>query len=181
MLEARADHLRTRARLAIIVVALALIAAPTALGGKPIRSVVPFTEPIFLPAGVGCAFPVRGQPGEGSRAMITEFNDGRTQTIDWAQANLTNLDTGKTILWRSRFLIKETIDPSTNELVSVLTGRHFGFLSPGDQGPSGEVGEPGVLLGVIGHLRVTTDLDTGVVTSFSLNGQTTDLCALLSG
>jgi hypothetical protein len=51
MLEARADHLRTRARLAIIVVALALIAAPTALGGKPIRSVVPFTEPIFLPAG----------------------------------------------------------------------------------------------------------------------------------
>jgi hypothetical protein len=175
-----AIHPRSTAFVAIIVVALALIAVPTALGAKPIRTHIPFTEPIFLPAGVGCAFPVRGQPGEGSRAMITEFSDGRVQTIDWAQANLTNLETGETILWRSRFLIRETIDPGTNELVSVASGRHFNILSPGDPGPSGEVGEPGALLGVVGRERITFDLDTGVITSYSLNGQATDLCALLS-
>lgn len=180
MLEARADHLRTRARLAIIVVALALIAAPTALGGKPIRSVVPFTEPIFFPAGSVCAFPVRGQPGEGSRAMITEFSDGRVQVIDWAEANLTNLDTGNTIVWNSRFLSTETVDPEANELFFENSGRFFVWLFPGDQGPAGEVGYPGALLGIVGEARGTVDLDTGMVTSFSLDGQTTDLCALLS-
>ena len=169
-----------RTSLLAAVVALALIIAPTAPAAKPIRTVIPFTEPILLPAGVGCAFPVRGQPGPGSRATITEFGDGRTQTIDWAQANLTNLDTGGTILWRSRFKATETIDSETNELVAELSGRFFFLLLPGDQGPSGEVGEPGALLGVVGHLRFTVDLDAGVGTSFSLNGQTTDLCALLS-
>jgi hypothetical protein len=174
------NHPRFAAFVAALLLALALTAVPTAVGAKPVRTVVPFTEPIFLPAGLGCAFPVRGQPGEGSRAMITEFSDGRVQTIDWAQANLTNLDTGETILWRSRFLIRETIDPATNELVSVVSGRHFVLLFPGDQGPSGEVGEPGALLGIVGRERITVDLDTGVVTSYSLNGQATDLCALLS-
>jgi hypothetical protein len=63
----------------------------------------------------------------------------------------------------------------------VSSGRFFIFLFPGDQGPSGEVGYPGALFGVVGDARGTVDPDTGVVTSFSLDGQTTDLCALLSG
>jgi hypothetical protein len=51
---------------------------------------------------------------------------------------------------------------------------------PGDQGPFGEVDEPRLLLSIIGHQVATLDLDANVITSYSLRGQATDICAALA-
>jgi hypothetical protein len=49
---------------------------------------------------------------------------------------------------------------------------------PGDQGPFGEVGEPGALYAFAGTSSVTVDLNTFAYTAFSYQGSVTDLCAI---
>lgn len=172
---------RTLGPLGLVVVgALALVAVPTALAAKPIRTVFE-PQPLVIPAGFGCSFDVGGQPGEGARATLTEFSDGRTVIQGHAEPTLTNLETGETFAQRTRAKITDTFDPQTNEIVEEVSGRIFINLYPGDQGPSGLVEEPGAVLSVIGHQRLTFDPDTFVVSSYSLNGKATDICAQLSG
>jgi hypothetical protein len=118
--------------------------------------------------GLGCAFDVGGQP-EGRQA-ITEFSDGRVQTIGHGTILLTNLETGDSFTQVSRY--KETDTPlGADELLIEISGRIFISFFPGDQGPFGEVGEPGLLLSVIGHQRITLDLDTFAFTSYSLKAR----------
>jgi hypothetical protein len=150
--------------------AVALIAAPTAYAEKPVRTVISPLPPISIPAGLGCSFPISGEPDPRARQTILEFSNGETRILGHANATLTNLDSGASILWRSRY--RQTANSGT--------GRFFFLFFPGDQGPFGLVGEPGALLGLIGHFELTADPDTGVITSFTLNGQATDLCAVLS-
>lgn len=150
---------------------LALVAVPTAMGAKPIRTVISPLPPIALPAGLGCSFPLDGQPDPKAQQTIMEFSDGRIVTFGHANATLTNLDTGASILWRSRYRLSDNSG----------RGRFFFLFFPGDEGPLGEVGENGALLGLVGHFQWTADPLTDVITSFTLNGQATDICALLSG
>ena len=72
-----------RGSLAVVGVALALIAAPPALGTKPIRTVIPPEGGVFvLPAGEGCSFDVEGRPNEDVKVVVTEFSDGRIVAHD---------------------------------------------------------------------------------------------------
>lgn len=173
-----ANYVRSRALLVVILAALALIAAPTAHAAKPTRTVVS-PEGGIAPAGVICPFAVQLQPDEPWQA-ITEFSDGRVQTIGHGNVTLTNLDTGHSIHTKSRYKGTETFDPDANEVLIETSGRVFWGLIEGEQGPFGEVGEGGALFRFVGHFKATSDLDTELVTSLSWNGQITDLCALLA-
>ena len=113
--------------------------------------------------------------------MITEFSDGRVVTHGTApEITVTNLETGDSFLQRSRY--KETVRhvAEANDLLVEISGRYAINLFPGDQGPFGEV-EDGALLSVVGHQAFTLDLDTDVITAYSLKGKATDTCAELSG
>jgi hypothetical protein len=169
---------------------ISAVAAP-ASAAKPTRTVIECAPPPDDPcqpegnvidAGLGCSFDVQIQPSENAREAITEFSDGRVQTIGHAEPTLVNLETGDSFHQRSRYKITEIYDPVANEIVVEISGRFFVQFFPGDQGLSGLVEEPGALLSVIGHQRFTVDPDTFAYTSYSLNGRVvTDICAALSG
>jgi hypothetical protein len=163
-----------------VVALLVLIAVPAALGAKPTRTVVG-SEPFVVPAGFGCSFDLGIDPDEKSGQAITEFSDGRIQIIGHGTATVTNLETGDSFVQRSRYREIDTYDPVANDLLIEITGRYLLGLFPGDQGPFGEVGENGGAFRVIGHQTFTVDLDSDeLVTSYSLNGQATDICPLIS-
>jgi hypothetical protein len=172
---------RSAALLAVVGVALALIAAPPALGTKPIRTVIPPEGGVFvLPAGEGCAFDVEGRPDEDGRVVVTEFSDGRIVTYDSGEGTLTNLDTGASFVQKTRATVTETFDPEANDVFVEISGRIFISFLPGEQGPLGEVGPDGGLFSFIGHQQLTFDLDSNLTTSYSLDGQAIDICPLLS-
>ena len=129
----------------------------------------------------GAGSAVEEQLGEDDWATITEFSDGRTVIHANAEPTLTNLETRDTFQQSSRFQVTETFDPETNTVFDEIDGRVFVNFRPGDQGPFGEVEEPGLLLSVIGDQELTFDADTALLTSYSLDGTATDICALISG
>ena len=174
------NRMRSTVLAVTIVAALALFVVPTGLAAKPTRTVFE-PQPFVIPAGLGCSFDVEARPGDGARAALTEFSDGRTVLHGHATSTLTNLETGATFAQRTRAKVTDTFDPEANEIVEEISGRIFIGFFPGDQGPSGLVEEPGAVLSVIGHQRLTYDADTFVITSYSLNGKATDICAQLSG
>jgi hypothetical protein len=53
---------RLRLLLLAAIAGTALIAVPTSLGGKPVRTIIPAPEPFVIPAGFGCPFDVRSAP-----------------------------------------------------------------------------------------------------------------------
>ena len=176
----RASRLGSVRLAAILGVTLALIAAPAVHGVQPVRTVFYPTAPSVFPAGLACAFDVGVQP-VGARVAVTDFSDGREVTIVNADQILTNLDSGVSIGTMARFHQTDTYYPATNAISSVAVGRFNIDLIPGDQGPYGEVAEPGLFVSFVGWIEITIDADTGVVTAFSIQGQVTgDLCALLS-
>ena len=151
--------------------------APAAMAAKPTRTVIQTPDPFVMPAGLGCAFDVLSTP-IGWQA-VSEFDDGRTLTIGHADITMTNLDTGATYLQMSTYREVAIYDPGTNDILLEISGRIFWNLYPGDQGPSGVIGEPGAVFGTVGNVTAVLDLDTGLFTSFSLEGTTTDICAEL--
>lgn len=169
-------------RTAAVVVAFALVAVPSTYGAKPDRSVLGPSEPSVSLAGEGCAFDILWQPSADARRMITEFDDGRTVYITNGNPTLTNLETGTTFAHRARYHVTDTYDPASNSVLSVITGQIILGFWAGDMGPYGEVSSPGLLLRVTGISRLTVDLDTFVITDFSLDGRVTDdVCAQLAG
>lgn len=75
----------------------------------------------------------------------------------------------------------ETYDALTNQVHGVVDGTIFFGFFPGDVGPYGVVGDPGLLLSLTGRVEFTLDVDTFLYTSFELDGQVNgDLCAELS-
>lgn len=153
--------------------------ASAAEGAKPTRTVLTVPEPFVIPAGQGCTFAVAAE-AEAVRVTTTEFADGRIVTQDIADPSLTNVDTGKSLVHRSRFHATERPSSVEGEIAIETSGQLFLTVFPGDQGPYGLVEYPGLLLSVNGHTRVTMDSSTFVYTSFSLNGTATDLCAALA-
>ena len=179
MLERRVGRRASLALGALISGTVVLSSAPAAFGAKPIRTVF-HPQPIFIPAGFGCAFDVEEVPSADTRAVITEFSDGRTVIQGKSDPTLTNLETGEVFLQRTRAKITDVYDPLANDVLEEISGRIFVGFFPGDEGPFGEVGENGALYSVIGHQRLTYDLDAQVITSYSLDGRAIDICAALS-
>lgn len=100
--------------------------------------------------------------------------------VGFGNITFTNLDSGATYLQRSRLIPNEKFDPETNTVWIEEKGRLFIQFYAGDQGPTGEVDEPGALLAFSGSLQFTWDLNTGLFTDFSYEGKVTDLCAELA-
>ncbi|WP_162486105.1 hypothetical protein [Arthrobacter sp. Rue61a] len=150
--------------------------ASAAEGAKLTRTVITVPEPFVIPAGVGCTFPVAGE-AEDVRGTITEFADGRIVTHDIADPTLNDVDTGKSLVHRSRFHVTDWPSSVEGGVVFDTSGQLFMAVFPGDQGPYGLVEYPSLLLSVSGHAGVTMDSSTFVCTSFALNGTATDLCA----
>jgi hypothetical protein len=166
--------------LILIVFVLALSVVPTALGVAPIRTVVESEEPILIPAGTGCAFDVLEELGENAHLTFTEFSDGRLHIQAHGDVVLTNLETEQSIDWKNRWNASQTFDPEANSIIFEYSGRLLFTFFPGDQGPFGTDGENGAFFAFVGLVEITIDADTGVVTSFSLNGSATDVCVLLA-
>jgi hypothetical protein len=145
-------------------VAIALIAPASALGA----------ESFIIPAGEACSFDVLAEPEQKDGAAAAHM------PIGFGNITLTNLDTGVSILTKSRYTLTETEDPTANVVVVAVTGRFFLLLIPGDQGPFGEVEEGAALFRIVGETRFTVDLELNVVTDFSIDGHATDICAQLA-
>lgn len=150
---------------AIVALGLAFSLSTSTLGA----------EPDIIPAGFGCSFDVLVEPEQKDGAAAAHM------PIGFGNITLTNMDTGASILTKSRYTLTETVDPDTNQVFVEIKGRFLLVLWPGDQGPLGEVQEPGMLIRVVGDTRFTADLETEVVTAFAIKGHVTDMCVLLAG
>ena len=169
--------MRPRSLLLVVAVGAILVAVPTGLGAKPVRTVFHGQEPYVIPAGVGCPFDVRNAPV--GWFSITEFSDGRTVTYGHGDVTMTNLETGTSYFRKSRFVVTDTFTDATT-LQEVIDGRVNIQFFPGDQGPFGEIGENGGWFAFVGTVTLTLDLDTLAYTSFSYQGTVTDLCEILA-
>jgi hypothetical protein len=165
---------------ATVLLALAfLFAVPTASAGKPTRTLFS-PEGFVAPPGELCSFGVRVQPDADAQVAVTEFESGRFHSVDRADATITNLANGASIVTKSRFLDTQTYDAAANDLLLDTHGRVNWFLAAGDQGAFGVIGEDGAMFTIVGHSTAIVDLDTDTVSSFRWSGEYTDLCALLA-
>jgi hypothetical protein len=170
---------RRRQSLIVLVVAvLGLTAIPTAGAAKPIREYFA-AEPTLLAAGSGCPFAVELRPSEGATSTRTEFSDGTVVIKSNMRQTVTNLETGASLEVKDAGTVRETYDAAANDLHIEFSGQTIFYFFPGDQGPFGEVGEDGGLYRVVGHVTETWDLDQDLITSFSFQGQATELCSQL--
>ena len=152
---------------ASITTAVTLFAAGQAGASKPERTLIP-VEPFVIED--VCAFPVSVVP-RGKDQVLTEFDDGRWTIHAHADPTLTNLSTGRSRVYRLRYVAAGTADGTRG----TVSGQFNFALAPGDAGPSG-IDPDGALLHFVGHLDLTTDPDTFLITSFSWAGTVSDIC-----
>jgi len=119
----------------------------------------------------GCGFDLHVQ--------ADHLPDRARAPIGSGDITFTNLETGATYLQHSRYTATETVDPATGSVHVTIIGRIWIEFYPGDQGPSGEVQEPGLDLLFSGTIEFTVN-ENDVFTAFSNTGEYKDLCALLS-
>jgi len=178
----RTHELVARKRHGVIVLVLAVLglaAIPAAGAAKPIREFFA-AEPTLLAAGSGCPFAVELRPtSEGATSTRTEFSDGTVVIKSNMRQTVTNLESGASLEVKDAGIVRETYDAAANDLHIEFSGQTIFYFFPGDQGPFGEVGEHGGLYRVVGHVTETWDLDQDLITSFSFQGQATELCSQL--
>jgi hypothetical protein len=166
----------------LLAVVLLLVAMPTAQAVPPTRTVFQ-AEGFVLRAGQGCSFKVAIAPGD-EPPLVTEtvFSDGDTMVqIRDGFIRLTNVKTGESIVHHSQYRTMWTFDALTDQIYAEDDGTAMWWFFPGDVGPYGVVGEPGLFLSLTGHVETTWDPNTGLITSFDFDGRiNSDLCALLS-
>jgi hypothetical protein len=171
-----------KALLVLVVACITLaLAAPAALAGEPyrfhVRGVDRFTQdPVTLPAGLACPFILQIE----SEGQITYwmFPDGHEATSKNFTRTLTNLETGASIDHLSAYhaTIYHRDDGTTLETDH---GSFIVVFFPGDHGPNGVVGPSGETYFMTGTAKTIYGVD-GAITSFSLDGQSSDVCQLLS-
>jgi hypothetical protein len=171
-----------KALLVLVVVFTTLaLAAPAAVAGGPyrfhVRGVDRFTmDPVTLPAGLACPFSLRIE----SEGQITYwmFSDGHEATSKNFARTLTNVETGASIDHLSAY--HATIyHPDDGTTLETDHGSFIVVFFPGDQGPNGVVGPSGETYFMTGTAKTTFGVN-GAITLFSLDGQATDVCQLLS-
>ena len=154
---------------------VALIAVPAGFGAKPDKTHMTATQPVLVPAGLGCAFDFRVAPN--GHAKVKEYSDGRVVTQAQATVTMTNLEGPGSYIQLSDFKATDTfVDANT---VNLHHHRRSGCSYPDDQGPFGVVGANGAAR-VRRPVVVTLDLNTFAFTSFSYKGPVVDLCAELA-
>jgi hypothetical protein len=159
---------------------LTTVGASASAGAPPTRYHVP-AQPLELPAGLGCSFPVSGTPDDKAGYRVTEFSDGRTLFVGQGNPTMTNLETGQSIQPRFHFSRLQTTGPEPGTVDIELRGSFFSYFFPGEAGPYGRVEAPGALLAMTGRAVATYDPNADLFTDFSFDGKVTDLCAALAG
>lgn len=145
------------------------VVAPGAWAAKPAIEHIGEDDPFEVPAGEICPFPLQEDPNTTGRTAT--FSDGHTLTNLRGTVQLTNGLTGESVSFHLAFSIVDTPLPDGG-LRETARGQSALFSFAGD------VGGPGLFLT---KGRVVDIFDaTGSVTSTRVNGQRTDMCALLS-
>ena len=159
-------------RLLICLAALAgaALVAPGAWADKPVTERFVADESFELPAGEVCPFLTQFDFDQAGR--ISTFSDGRTLTNVRGTIEVTNGLTGESVSLHMGFSSVETPLPD-GDLRFTVRGQSLLFYLEGD------VLGPGLFL-TKGHVVEIFDASTGSITSSRLNGQRTDVCALLS-
>jgi hypothetical protein len=113
---------------ALVATAAALLIAPAAGAHKP------FQEPVELGAGLlnGCSFGIAAQ--QAGREYVRIFDSGRFTDHTHVAATLTNVTSGDSKVYRLRFLLRETADPETGQLIGQMSGRFVWHVAPGESG-----------------------------------------------
>ena len=155
----------------IAATAVTLLTAPQAGAGQPERTQIALDPFVIEDL---CSFTVSVVP-TGKDQVQTVFDDGRWTVHAHADPTLTNLSTGRSLVYRLRYVASGTADGSSG----TVSGQFSFALAPGDVGPFG-VDPDGSLLHFVGHLHVTSDPDTFAITSFSWGGTFSDICTDLS-
>jgi len=134
------------------------------------------TDPVSVPAGVACPFAMRID----SEGKITHwlFSDGHEAASNNYTRTLTNLDVGTSVEHRSVYHTT-TYHREDGTTLQTSHGSFLFIFFEGDEGLNGIVGPGGETYFMTGTATVVFDADF-VVTSFSFDGQATDVCQLLS-
>jgi hypothetical protein len=156
--------------LAIAALVFSLTTQP-ALAAAPSRESV--SEPADLAAGTACSFAVQvGSVKQNETA--TTFSNGRVLITGASIVKLTNVSTGKSIVVNASGPVSLIFGATS--LTATARGRTMVSFRPGDVGPF----VPGLVV-TTGLVRLTIDLETGRITSFTHSGGTTEnLCDALS-
>ncbi len=126
---------------------------------------------------MGCGFAELAEVRVGG--IDWEFSDGRLVSVNVADIQITNLDTGTSYLQKSRYHSTTTILPDGKELVEI-DGRFWVAFVEGDVGPDGQVvGPGGAEYFVSGRQTFVYDPKRDAITSYSLTGEATDACEIL--
>jgi hypothetical protein len=155
----------------VIAAALMPVIASAASAHPPYRENFELGDSV-LP---GCSFDVNFHP-EGRESM-TIFDGGLLSIHASGVATMTNADTGFSKDYARRYLPRESFDEDGNVVRGQITGNLGWVIAPGDVGPSGEVDPDGGLVNIVGQLRYTADPETFAITSFTVRGTLTDVCA----
>lgn len=154
-----------------IAVLLTLIATASVFAASPATA-----DGITLRAGNACAFDVSlATPDSDPQDVAPGYH--HSQSITTGSITVTNLETGATYLWESRYDSTETFDRATKLTHETIIGRVLLWFAPGEVGPNGVVQEPGALLGFSGTIERTYN-KKGLSTAFSYVGNYIDLCAV---
>jgi hypothetical protein len=127
-------------------------------------------DPVEFDAGDVCGFPVLIDPD--LRVRFTTFSDRRSLINVKGTQQVTNTLTGESASLHIAGSVADTQLPN-GDFRSTSRGRNLLLYFPGD------VSGPGLFL-TKGQVVDIFDATTGAVKSTRLNGQRTDICALLS-
>jgi hypothetical protein len=145
---------------------------------RPTRTVERVTEGFGPVEGV-CAFAVSGRPDADARLTTITYPNGTVRVVAHASPTLTNVDTGVSLVHRSRFS-GATVPLGDGLFSETTSGRFFIAVTAGELGPFGIVQEPGLFLSLQGTLEVIIDTEAGAITQVNFHGRSSDLCAALS-
>ena len=173
--------IQNRSKCVWIAAALGLaslaLAVPGVQAAKPTRTTRP-PESSLLPAGMACPFDVTQTELPGSTFKTTVFSDGRSQEKRKGRVQFTNVGTGQSVI--VKLAVTVTFEDRDGIRFFESSGIGFTQFFPGDQTDFGTIGEDGALLRITGHVEGALDLNADLFTSYSLNGQATDICGLIS-
>ena len=173
-------RLITTARDAVIAGALALaIAAPATAATPPTRT-VSYPTGFVAPAGLDCAFGIRGVPTSGFEAT-TVFDDNHSMLSFRVKGYYENLVTHKTYWVNDTWSEQDVYEPAANTLTITASGQLDVPFWPGDESPFGGVVTNAAFYRFAGTTMNVIDFN-GVprTAAFTWSGRMTDICAALS-
>jgi hypothetical protein len=162
----------TTAATAAAALVFAVGVAGTA-GAVPQRTPTPSGLPLTFDAGFVCDFPVLVEEAEPSALELIDFGGGRTVTRGRLVVELTNVETGRSVVRDISGPVTTKGDRQTffsPSITAVLPGSDPHDLLPGD--------EPGLVF-LRGIFVFEGGMDGGTFTR--VTGEPEDICATLSG